>query len=240
MTKARFLVGAIVGLSAAAIVGLSAAAIVGLSAAALAVGALAAPGDITTVAGTADVGDGGPADSATLRFPFGVALDGSGNLFIADAGTNRIRRVDSATGFITTVAGTGTRGFSDDGGPATNAELSFPSGVALDAVGNLFITDSSNDRVRRVDVATGVITTVAGTGTRGFSGDGGPATSATLRVPSGVALDASGNLFIADKSNGRIRRVDSATGVIITVAGTSTSGFSGRWRACHQRHTQGP
>ena len=190
----------------------------------------AATGVITTVAGTGISGfsgDGGPATDAQLNEPFGVAVDASGDLFIADTSNDRVRRVDAATGVITTVAGTGISGFSGDGGQATDAQLNDPSGVAVDASGNLFIADTSNDRVRRVDSATGVITSVAGTGISGFSGDGGPATDAQLNEPFGVAVDASGNLFIADTSNDRVRRVDGATGVITSVAGTGTAGFSG-------------
>src|SRR5207302_590405 len=134
-------------------------------------------------------GDGGAATSVRLSFPTGVALDGSGNLFIADAQNHRIRRVDAATDVITTVAGNGTQGFSGDGGAATSASLYFPSGVALDGSGNLFIADSHNHRIRRVDAATGIITTVAGNVTQGFSGDGVAATSASLYYPSGVAVD---------------------------------------------------
>ena len=165
-------------------------AVTALTAAAL----LAAVGDITTIAG-GFIGEGGLATSARLNSPFGVAGDASGNLFIADTFNNRVRRVDGATGVITTAAGTGTTGFSGEGGPATSASLNLPRGVAVDASGNLFIADSSDHRVRRVDGATGVITTVAGSGTRSFSGDGGPATSASLNSPSGMAVDASGNLF---------------------------------------------
>ena len=180
-------------------------------------------------------GDGGPALGAMLSLPAGVAVDSSGNLFIADEMNNRVRRVDATTGIITTVAGSGvcksgkcTAGFSGDDGPATKAELNHPHSVALDAEGNLFICDLLNLRVRRVDHATGIITTVAGKGTRGSSGDGGPATSAELRGPLGVAVDASGNFFIADSStftdpsHHRIRRVDASTGTITTVAGGGT------------------
>jgi hypothetical protein len=194
----------------------------------------AATGIITTVAGTGGAGlsgDGGPATSASLG-PSSVAVDAAGNLFIADLGNHRVRRVDAATGIITTVAGSGPSGFGDggfagDGGPATSARLSSPRSVAVDVAGNLFIADSVNKRVRKVAAATGIITTVAGPGTFGFSGDGGPATSARLYVLEGVAVDAAGNLFIADLGNHRVRRVDAATGIITTVAGTGTFGFSG-------------
>ena len=181
-------------------------------------------GVITTIAGTGALGDGGPATEARLDIPWGVAVDGAGNLFITDSANLRIRKVDSA-GVITTVAGTGNRGFSGDGGSATEARLDSPWGVAVDGAGNLFFADRGNDRIRKVDSA-GVITTVAGTGNLGFSGDGGPATAARLSSPSGVAVDGVGNLFIADWGNDRIRKVDPA-GVITTIAGTGEFGFSG-------------
>jgi sugar lactone lactonase YvrE len=180
-------------------------------------------GTITTLAG-GSVQDGGPAVSANLDSPFGVAVDAAGNLYIADTSNNRVRRV-SVSGVITTVAGTGSPGFSGDGGPATNAQLASPSGVAVDAAGNLYIADNGNSRVRRVSVS-GVITTVAGTGMYGFSGDGGPATNAQLKSPFGVAVDSVGNLYIADPYNHRVRKV-SVSGVITTVAGTGPSGFWG-------------
>jgi sugar lactone lactonase YvrE len=180
-------------------------------------------GIITTVAGNgaADFGDGGPSTSAALRYPTGVAVDGTGNLFIADLGNNRIRKV-SPSGIIITVAGAGTKGFTGDGGPATSAEMNQPRGVAVDAAGNLFIADAYNFSIRRVSLS-GIITTVAGDGTRGFSADGGPATSARLDYPTRVAVDASGSLFIAD--GGRIRKV-SPSGIITTVAGNATLSFS--------------
>jgi hypothetical protein len=156
-----------------------------------------------------------------------MALDSSGNIFIADSWNHRIRRVEASSGIITTVAGNGTQGFSGDGYAATNANLAVPSGVAVDAAGNLFIADTYNNRIRLVDAVSGTITTVAGNGTAGFGGDGGLATSASLDVPFGVAVDGSGNLFIADIGNQRIRRVDKTTGKITTVAGNGTAGFSG-------------
>ena len=188
---------------------------------------LDAGGTITTVAGTGArgfSGDGGPASDARLNGPYGVAPDGSGNLYIADTRNNRIRMVD-AEGTITTVAGTGTTGFSGDGDPATAAQLNSPSGMAVDGSGNLYIADTGNHRIRKLD-AEGTITTVAGTGTSGFNGDGGPATEAQLNDPHGVSVDGSGNLYIADTGNHRIRKVD-ADGTITTVAGTRTQGFGG-------------
>jgi len=181
---------------------------------------------ITTFAGggTDGLGDGGLATSASLALPSGVALDGSGNLFIADWLSERIRRVDAVAGTISTVAGNGTAGFSGDGGPATSASLNQAYGVAVDGSGNLFIGDTDNNRIRRVDAATGTISTAAGSGS---DGDGGPATSALLVAPSGIVADAAGNLFIADTSNSRIRRVDATTGAISTVAGNGAQAFSG-------------
>jgi sugar lactone lactonase YvrE len=185
---------------------------------------------IITIAGTGTSGyggDGGPATSAPVSYPHGVAVDGSGNIFIADTNNNRVREIVKATGTIITVAGTGTRGFSGDGGPATAAWLNGPYGVAVDSSGNLFIGDSNNQRVREVVAATGNIITIAGTGIYGMSGDGGPATSAQLFDPSGVAVDASGNLFIGDYGNERIRELVAATGNLITIAGNGTQGYSG-------------
>ncbi len=187
----------------------------------------AASGDISTVAGDGTEGyggDGGPATQAQLAFPRGVALDGAGNLYIADLRNHRIRKVDPA-GVISTVAGDGALGYGGDGGPAAQAQLRFPQDVAVDAAGNLYIADGLNHRIRKVDPA-GVISTTAGDGTRGYGGDGGPAVEAQLRSPQGVAVDAAGNLYIADTSNQSIRKVDPA-GVISTVAGDGTFGYGG-------------
>jgi sugar lactone lactonase YvrE len=184
-------------------------------------------GVISTVAGNGNSGfsgDGGPATSAGLNYPSGVAVDAAGNFYIADFNNNRIRKV-TVGGVISTVAGNGTAGFGGDGGYATSAQLRYPYGVAVDAAGNLYIADSSNSRIRKV-TSGGVISTVAGNGTYGFSGDGGPAASAGLYYPRGVLLDAGGNLFIADAYNNRIRKVTSG-GVISTVAGNGAAGFSG-------------
>jgi sugar lactone lactonase YvrE len=189
----------------------------------------AVTGIISTVAGSGQPGmayipggysgDGGPATSATLDLPNGIALDSQGNLFIADTGNNRVRRVDAVTGIITTVAGDGQEAFSGDGGPATSASLDIArfGDVALDARGNLFIADTGNNRVRRVDAVTGFITTVAGNGNSAFTGDGGPAISAALGAPNRVAVDIQGNLFIS--SPGLILRVDAVTGILTRVAG---------------------
>jgi trimeric autotransporter adhesin len=217
-------------------------------------------GDIYTVAGDGVLGysgDGGPATSAELSGPEGVAVDPAGNLVIADSGNNVLRVVAASTGTfygqamtagdIYTVAGDGTAGYSGDGGPAAAAELSLPQGVAVDAAGNLVIGDSGNERVRVVAASTGTfygqamtagdIYTVAGDGTRGYSGNGGPAASAELNVPAGVAVDAAGNLVIGDSGNDRVRVVAASTGTfygqamtagdIYTVAGDGTHKSSG-------------
>ncbi|MBI3448457.1 MAG: hypothetical protein HY049_06010, partial [Acidobacteria bacterium] len=189
-----------------------------------------ATGIITTFAGTGTLGfagDGGPAGSALLSSLFGVAVDASDSLLIADTGNNRVRRTDPAGASIATVAGNGLLSATGDGGQAAQSGLGALGGIATDAAGNLFIADVDNNDVRRVDGATGIITTFAGNGTAGFAGDGGPAVSASLRAPKGVGLDAAGNLFIADTGNSRIRRVDASTGVITTIAGTGVNSFTG-------------
>lgn len=165
-------------------------------------------GQIRTLAGTSAAGfsgDDGPAVRARLDFPWGISVSPTGDILIADAGNNRIRLID-AQGVISTVAGNGAKGFGGDGGPARAAQLQGPLFATRDVRGNLYIADSGNNRVRRVD-ARGVITTVAGTGAAGFSGDGGPATRASLDNPFGLSLNASGSLYIADTGNGRVRHV---------------------------------
>jgi sugar lactone lactonase YvrE len=184
-------------------------------------------GEINTVAGGdyGDSGDGGPAIDAELYNPSAIAVDGSGNLYIADTGNNKVRKVGT-DGIIITVAGTGDYGYSGDGNPALNAQLRNPAGVAVDAAGNLYIADKYNNRIRKV-APNGIISTIAGTGENDYSGDGSLAVAAKLSSPGGVAVDAHGNVYIADTSNGRIRKVDAA-GIITTVAGKSDYGsFSG-------------
>jgi sugar lactone lactonase YvrE len=177
---------------------------------------------LTKVAGTfwyGYNGDNRPATTARLNYPFGVHVGPSGNVYIADTYNHRIRRVDRTTGIITTVAGKGAKGFSGDGGPSTNARLKYPFSVYVDTYGNIYIADTYNHRIRKVQSATGIITTVAGDGHHRFKGDGGLATSASLDMPYDVAVDSEGNIFIADTNNEVIRKVDGATGIIDTVAG---------------------
>ena len=175
-----------------------------------------AGGVITTVVG-------GSATTAQLNGPQGVAVDAGGNLYIADTGDSVVLKV--ANGTITVVTGDGNQGYSGDGGPAVQAEVNQPYGVAVDSGGNVYIADSANYRVRKV--AAGVITTVAGNGTPSYSGDGGVATSAQLDWPGAVAVDAAGNLYIADVANCRIRKVTVASGIITTVAGAGPWGYAG-------------
>ena len=184
-------------------------------------------GVISTFAGngtSGNTGGGGPATSAELRNPTGLAVNAAGDLFIADSIANVVREVNTA-GIISTVAGTGSVGYSGDGGPATSASLHGPQGLAFDSAGNLFIADVHNEVVREVNTS-GVISTVAGNHTSGYSGDGGPATSAELNFPTDIAFNASGNLFIADEANNVVREV-SLSGVISTIAGNNTYAYSG-------------
>ena len=191
-------------------------------------------GVITTVAGTGEAGssgDGGPATSARLSSPSGVAVGFGDTLYIADSGNNRIRQV-ATNGTITSVAGTGEPRYAGDAGPATSAPLNSPQGLTFDSQGNLHIADTLNDRVRKVDLE-GTITTVAGSGIRSFAGDGGPARIADLNLAAGpesagqaLAVDSQGNLYIADAGNQRVRRVG-LNGVITTVAGSGQAGYSG-------------
>lgn len=187
---------------------------------------ISAEGIIMTVVGTGSPGfsgDGGPATEAEIVEPHLIAFDALGNLYLP-LHDSRVRKIDPE-GTISTVAGTGEPGYSGDGGPATEAQLKGPQGVAVDSAGSLYIADTENDAIRKVD-ANGTITTVAGTGTPGYSGDGGPAAEAQLRTPIGLAFDAQGNLYIADSANQRIRRID-PNGIITTVVGTRSGGFSG-------------
>jgi sugar lactone lactonase YvrE len=186
-----------------------------------------ADGTITTVAGNGDgalAGDSGKATEASMLAPSCLAFDGKGNLYICDRDNGVVRKVDRH-GIITTVAGTGTRGYSGDGGPATKAQLDQPEGLAFDPQGNLYISDSANNRVRRVDTH-GVITTFAGNGSAGNAGEDVPATKAGVVDPNGLAFDTDGNLFVSAVDAGAVRMID-RHGIITTVAGTGVPGLSG-------------
>ena len=184
--------------------------------------------DIYTFAGIAGPagysGDGGSAVLATLGSPRGVVTDPMGNLYFCDYANNAVRKVNT-TGTITTIAGMGTAGYTGDGGAATAAQLSGPIGIAVDGAGNIYIADSRNNVVRKV-TTSGTISTIAGNATRGYSGDGGAATAAQLASPRGLAISASGNLYIADAGNFVVRMVNSS-GIITTIAGDNTAGYGG-------------
>jgi sugar lactone lactonase YvrE len=186
---------------------------------------------ITTAVGTGEkgfAGDGGPAQAALLNGPFDVVSDGAGNLYFSDTFNHRIRRVDARSGVITTVAGNGDGGYGGDNGPAVRACLNEPYGIAIDRAGNLFIADRLNRRVRRVDAASGVITTLAGTGEAAYSGDDGPAARAGLAEPNGLAFDTvQRHLYITDVADHRVRVVDLVAGTIATFAGTGKAEHSG-------------
>ncbi len=187
-------------------------------------------GIITSIAGNGSIGnggDGGAATNAEFYYPEGLFVNKKGEIFIADWGNKKIRVINPTSGVITTFAGTGIGGYSGDGGPAINATIDAPLDVYADTNGNVLISDQYNHRVRKVDCATGIITTVAGNGTPGYSGDGGLAVNAQLNEPDGLFVDRYNNLFIADYFNGAVRKVDAVTGIITTVAGTGVTGFSG-------------
>lgn len=181
-------------------------------------------GSIITFAG-GSTGDGGTATEGRLTAPNGLAVDAKGNLYIADTGNDRIRKV-TAGGGISTIAGNGTRGFGGDGGAALSASLNVPTDVTVDATGNVYIVDQGNHRIRKV-TPDGTIRTVAGSGSPGFSGDGGPAVQATLNSPSAIKIDKAGNILIADRDNHRIRKVNATDGRITTMAGNGNAGFGG-------------
>src|SRR5258705_366611 len=186
--------------------------------------------NISTIAGVGTAGYNGDnisATSAWLNCPQGVALDPAGSIYIGDLCGNRIRKVDYLTGIITNVAGTGTAGYNGDNIAATVAQISNPSALAFDVAGNLYFTDRSNSRIRKITISTGIITTVAGTGVGGYNGDGILATNAQLASPNEVSFDSSGNLYIADWLNHRVRKITTSTGIISTIAGTGSAGYNG-------------
>ncbi len=183
-------------------------------------------GIFTKIAGGGtSLGDGGLATAAKLSHPNDVVFDTFGNIYIADAAQYRIRKVDISTGIITTIAGTGTAGFSGDGGSATAAMIRGVNGLCIDKNQNLYISDANNNRIRKID-RSGIISTISGTGTGGFSGDGGQATLAKIYLPMDIGIDLIGNLYIADGQNKRIRKVDTF-GIISTIAGTGVATYSG-------------
>jgi uncharacterized protein (TIGR03437 family) len=184
-------------------------------------------GNISTIAGNGlegFSGDGGSATAASMSFPLGLARDQAGNLYFTDGNNNRVRKI-TPSGIISTFAGNGAGHFAGDGGPAINASLNIPSDVVFDSVGNMYIADSGNNRVRKVD-SSGTITTVAGTGVDGFSGDGGPATAAELSFPWGLTTNAAGTIYIADRVNSRIRTISSAPVAAPLLQGGAVNGAS--------------
>jgi hypothetical protein len=189
----------------------------------------ASTGTITTIGGTGTAGysgDNGAATAAEIDLPYGIAVDGSGNVYFSDLGNNRVRKI-SSSGTITTVAGNGTAGYTGDSGVATSAELNQPAGIAVDSVGNIYISDSANHRIRKVAVSGGVITTIVGNGTSGSSGDGSAGTSAEIETVVGIAVDSAGSVYFADHGTSKIRKWTAATTIVSTIAGNGTLGYSG-------------
>jgi len=199
-------------------------------------------GIISTVAGNGTAGysgDGGAATSAEINLPGGIAVDSSGNIYIADNGNNRIRKVTASAGDISTIAGNGTSGYTGDGGAATSAKIAM-RGMAADSSGNVYIADNTHNVIREVSASTGQISTVAGNGTAGYSGDGGLATSAELNGPRDAGTDSAGNIYIPEFGNNRVREVTVSTGKISTVVGNGTAGFSGDGGAATSAELQHP
>lgn len=187
-------------------------------------------GIITTIAGDGTFnynGDGIPATTAQLNRPCGVAVDDTGNVYIADAANNRIRKVLAATGNIITIAGNGTPGYNGDNIAATAANLFYPNSLALDDSNNIYLSDANNYLIRKINAYTGLITNVAGNGNQGYYGEGIPAINAQFSWVSGICLDTSKNIFIADMTAHRVRKIDAATGLISTIAGTGLQGYNG-------------
>jgi hypothetical protein len=200
------------------------------------------PGVMSTVAGTGQrghTGDGGPASNATLSEPFHCDLDGRGHLYIAESMNHCIRKVDLKTGIITTVAGTGKKGYTGDGGPAALATFNEPYAVAVAKNDDLYVVDRNNAVVRKVDGKTGIVTTVAGNGKKDYAGDSGSATNASMREPNDCCLDGKGGLLIADVADWRIRRLDLASGVITTFAGIGKAAIPRRTKIDRAMHGDG-
>ena len=184
-------------------------------------------GIIRTIAGNGSggfFGDGGPATAAVLNGPVGIVLDNTGNIYFADANNHRIRKINTA-GIINTIAGSGSTGSSGDGGPATAAKLDFPFTLALDAIGNIYIGDFLNNKVRKVTTG-GIISTIAGTGAGGYSGDNGSATDAKLRLPYGLIVRSNGDIYFDDYGNSAVRKINTSN-IITTVVGNGVAGFNG-------------
>ena len=199
--------------------------------------------NITTIAGTGTAGyngDGILATNAQFNGVQGLALDPAGNIYAADISNNRIRKITISTGIISTIAGTGTGGYNGDGILATAAQINIPSALAFDNNGDLYFTDRSNSRIRKIAMATGIISTVAGTAATGYNGDGILATAAQLNNPNEVSFDASGDMYIADWLNNRVRKVNMSTGVISTIAGTGAAGYNGDGIAATAAQINGP
>ncbi len=185
---------------------------------------------ISTYAGSGSYsfsGDNGYATSASLADPHGLVIDSSNNIIFSDRDNCRIRKITASTSMITTLVGTGSCTFSGDGGSASSAEINRVNALAIDKSDNYYIADQNNNRIRKVTASTNIITTIAGTGSNGYSGDNGAATAASLNYPAGVAIDLTGYIYISDTSNNRIRLITVATGVITTIAGTGSAGYSG-------------
>jgi trimeric autotransporter adhesin len=188
-----------------------------------------ASGYIATIAGTGTSGysgDGGPSTAAQIAAPEGIAVNAAGDLFIADHVNNRIRKIDHTTYIISTVVGTGTSGYSGDGGPATAARLNGPFDIKFDGAGNMYVSDYTNNVIRKINTHD-TITTIAGTGAAGYSGDGFAATAATMSLPYRMAFDRAGNLFFVDGNNAAVRKINMTTGIITTIIGSLGSGSSG-------------